>query len=111
MNRVGRIDDAFLSRATVVLHYDHLSDDTRRKIWQGFINRLEEDTEKTLGARKIEVDKYAQRFVIYDEAVTKLRWNGREIQNVLQCSFQEFRRRSEGRGGIRFSLLWNLEFR
>ena len=36
-NRVGQIDDAFLSRVSVVLQYDRLSDDTRKRIWQGFL--------------------------------------------------------------------------
>ena len=84
-NRVGQIDDAFLSRVSVVLQYDHLSDDTRKKIWQGFFKKLQKDTEIS-GGRKIEVDKYAQKFVLNDESVRDLRWNGREIRNALQTA-------------------------
>ena len=73
-NRVGQIDDAFLSRVTVVLQYDHLSDDTRKKIWQGFFKKLEKDSQRSPDARKIEIDRYAQKYVLNDPEVKNLRW-------------------------------------
>ena len=84
-NRVGSIDDAFLSRVSAVLQYDHLSDDTRKKIWQGFFKKLQKDAEVP-GGQKIEVDKYAQKYIFNDEEVRDLRWNGREIRNALQTA-------------------------
>ncbi|KAL8687493.1 MAG: hypothetical protein Q9218_006349 [Villophora microphyllina] len=90
-NRVGQIDDAFLSRVTVVLQYDHLTDDTRKRIWDGFFKKLEHDGEreglgKSEDNRKIEVDRYARKYILNDEDVKNLKWNGREIRNALQTA-------------------------
>ena len=92
-NRVGQIDDAFLSRVTVVLQYDHLTDDTRKKIWNGFFKKLQQDSERRASKgedsddnRKIEVDRYAQSYVLNDPEVKNLKWNGREIRNALQTA-------------------------
>lgn len=92
-NRVGQIDDAFLSRVTVVLQYDHLTDDTRKKIWNGFFKKLQQDSERRGSKsndsddnRKIEVDRYAQKYVLNDPEVKDLKWNGREIRNALQTA-------------------------
>ncbi|KAL8792172.1 MAG: hypothetical protein Q9195_005268 [Heterodermia aff. obscurata] len=99
-NRVGQIDDAFLSRVTVVLQYDHLTDDTRKKIWNGFFKKLQQESEHRSSSskggnndssssddtRKIEVDRYAQKYVLNDPEVKDLKWNGREIRNALQTA-------------------------
>ena len=92
-NRVGQIDDAFLSRVTVVLQYDHLTDDTRKKIWSGFFNKLQKDSERRASKnddsddnRKIEVDRYAKSYVMNAPEVKELKWNGREIRNALQTA-------------------------
>lgn len=85
-NRVGQIDDAFLSRVSVVLQYDQLSNETREKIWHGFFRRLHEDAEKMPGARKVEVGSYAQNYVLHDQEVRDMLWNGREIRNALQTA-------------------------
>ena len=92
-NRVGQIDDAFLSRVTVVLQYDHLTDDTRKKIWNGFFIKLQQDSGRSGSEsndsddhRKIEVDRYAKKYVLNDPEVKDLKWNGREIRNALQTA-------------------------
>ena len=84
-NRVGQIDDAFISRASVVLQYDRLSDNTRRKIWEGFFRKLEKEAALPNG-RKIEVDKYARKYVLNDDEIRSLEWNGREIRNALHTA-------------------------
>ncbi|KAL9606931.1 MAG: hypothetical protein Q9167_008104 [Letrouitia subvulpina] len=84
-NRVGQIDDAFISRVSAVLQYNHLTDDTRKKIWQGFFKKLEHES-AIPGAKKVIVDKYAQKFVQNDHEVRELQWNGREIRNTLQTA-------------------------
>ena len=84
-NRVGQIDDAFLSRVSIVLQYDHLSDDTRKKIWRSLFQKLQDEA-KTPGGQLVEVDKYAQKFVLNDLDVKGLQWNGREIRNALQTA-------------------------
>lgn len=92
-NRVGQIDDAFLSRVTVVLQYDHLTDDTRKKIWAGFFKKLQQGSERKAGKgddsednRKIEIDRYAESYILNDPEVKDLKWNGREIRNALQTA-------------------------
>lgn len=39
-NRVGQVDDAFISRVHVAIGYEALNPDTRSKIWQGFFAKL-----------------------------------------------------------------------
>ena len=88
-NRVGQIDDAFLSRVTVVLGYDKLSDNLRAEIWNRFFAKLEADMEqhKKIGKKPIvEIDKYARKYVRKDDEVQKLEWNGREIRNALHTA-------------------------
>ena len=96
-NRVGQIDDAFISRVTVVLQYEHLTDDTRKKIWHGFFDKLRNDMEKidhssnknidgSSSQQKVEIGKYARDYVLYDSEVKDLQWNGREIRNALQTA-------------------------
>ena len=84
-NCVGQIDDAFLSRVSLVLQYDHLSDDTHKKIWRNFFNNLQRDVEFP-GGRKVEVNKYAQHYVLNDKEEKDLMWNGREKRNALQIA-------------------------
>lgn len=100
-NRVGQIDDAFLSRVSVVLEYDHLSDDTRKKIWNGFFKRLHKESQSdSHKGRRIEIDRYAQKYVLNDEEVKDLKWNGREIRNALQTaiSLATYKAFKEGEG-------------
>lgn len=90
-NRIGHIDDAFISRVTVVLYYKYLTDDMRKKIWNGFFEKLKRDmasndlTNKK-GTRRIEINKYARDYVLNDREVKELEWNGREIRNALQTA-------------------------
>ena len=85
-NRVGQIDDAFLSRVTVVLQYDHLTDDTRKKIWTGFFKKLEKDSQQSPDNRKIEIDRYAQKYVLNDPEVRDLRWVRSAISKLPSAS-------------------------
>ncbi|KAI7383006.1 hypothetical protein KC336_g18476, partial [Hortaea werneckii] len=39
-NRVGQIDDAFMSRVHMAIGYERLSPDFRRNIWEGFFRKL-----------------------------------------------------------------------
>ena len=87
-NRVGHIDDAFISRASIVLQYANLTDDSRQKIWEGLFARLPEQAEEvpTLVGKRIEVSRYAEEYVLNDKVVQSLHWNGREIRNALQTA-------------------------
>lgn len=68
-----------------MIQYDHLTDDTRKKIWQGFFRKLEEESKKP-GSKKVTVEKYAQKFLQNDPDVRDLHLNGREIRNTLQTA-------------------------
>ncbi|KAI0108998.1 hypothetical protein GGR51DRAFT_513990 [Nemania sp. FL0031] len=79
-NRVGHFDDAFMSRIHVVIAYENLKSDDRTKIWRQFFNKLSEDRQD------VTVTSRAKRYVLEDETVTKLEWNGREIRNAFQTA-------------------------
>ena len=93
-NRIGQIDDAFLSRVAIVLQYDRLTDDIRKKIWRGFFTKLKKDMEiiehrectKENAPIKVNISKYTQDYVLNDPEVKDLKWNGREIRNALQTA-------------------------
>ncbi|KAI9655727.1 MAG: hypothetical protein M1821_005162 [Bathelium mastoideum] len=101
-NRVGHIDDAFLSRVAVIIGYDPLSDERRARIWNGFFAKLQKDMErrKQEGSKPIiQVSKYAKQYVLYDEEIKALEWNGREIRNALQTAISLARYRASREAG------------
>lgn len=77
-NRVGTFDEAFKSRIQVALHYENLTQPTRKKIWQNFLCMLEEDEEN------VNFDEI--KFHLDDLAGKEL--NGRQIRNVLTTARQ-----------------------
>lgn len=77
-NRVGIFDEAFKSRIQVSLHYENLNRSSRKKIWQNFIDMLEEDEEN------VNFDEI--KFHLDDLAGKDL--NGRQIRNVLTTARQ-----------------------
>jgi len=80
-NRIGHIDDAFLSRVHVVIEYKKLDDKTRAKIWEGFFEKLKHEKKG-----EITVHAQAKKYVLESEEVEALKWNGREIRNALQTA-------------------------
>lgn len=74
-NRVGSFDDAFVSRIHVVIKYDKLGLEDRRKIWEQFFDKLEEERDDFVIASR------AKDYVLADEVISKVEWNGREIRN------------------------------
>lgn len=78
-NRVGQFDDAFVSRIHVILSYDDLGEEQRRNIWDQFFNKLCDERED------FSVTKRAKTYILGQEedAICKLRWNGREIRNGM----------------------------
>jgi len=86
-NRIGQIDDAFLSRVHVVIGYAPLDESKRKRIWNGFFRKLEHDmAAPNRDGPKIEVSKYAKEYVLNDPEVKALIWNGREIRNAFQTA-------------------------
>ncbi|GAP89021.2 putative P-loop containing nucleoside triphosphate hydrolase protein [Rosellinia necatrix] len=100
-NRVGTFDDAFMSRMHVVIAYENLGPSDRAQIWKQFFNKLSEDRQDmTVAAR-------AKRYVLEDEELIKLDWNGREIRNAFQTAvalaeyrFQQKQDKGEDEGPV-----------
>ncbi|KZL65862.1 AAA family ATPase [Colletotrichum tofieldiae] len=95
-NRVGTFDEAFKSRIQLNLRYKNLSEEQRSKIWENFINRIEDmDKRRIVRAdagnnssdrQDIGVNAEEIRFHIPNLAKTNL--NGREIRNVISTARQ-----------------------
>ena len=77
-NRVGTFDEAFKSRIQVALYYKALTRSSRKKIWQNFLEMLEEDEE--------DVDLEELRNRLDELAGHEL--NGRQIRNTLTTARQ-----------------------
>lgn len=75
-NRVGKFDDAIVSRIHVVIHYKGLDDEYRTKIWNQFFDKLEGERGST-----IKIDNSARRYVLENKKMAEMKWNGREIRN------------------------------
>ncbi|KAI4117399.1 MAG: hypothetical protein LQ345_002363 [Seirophora villosa] len=77
-NRVGMLDEAFKSRIQVALHCENLNRSARKKIWQNFLDMLEEDEEDVnFGEIRLRLDDLAAKEL-----------NGRQIRNVLTVARQ-----------------------
>ncbi|KAI2896788.1 hypothetical protein CBS76997_9224 [Aspergillus niger] len=79
-NRVGHFDDAFISRIHVVIRYDNLSEENRRTIWEQFFDKLADERHDFVVTRR------AKSYVLEDEVISKMQWNGREIRNASQTA-------------------------
>ncbi|KAI1170292.1 hypothetical protein F4777DRAFT_569791 [Nemania sp. FL0916] len=80
-NRVGQIDDAFISRVHAAIGYPPFTPQDRVKIWQGFFNKLEKER-----AGKIQISPDAKRWVVETAESGRVQLNGREIRNALQTA-------------------------
>ena len=69
-NRLGRFDDAVISRIHMVIPYENLGLVEARRIWKMW---LERDV--------INVSLEATRYVLENEDMVAIKWNGREIRN------------------------------
>lgn len=78
-NRVGQIDDAFISRVHVAIGYQALDEETRRKVWSGFFRKLVRER-----AGKVQIASDAKKWVLETAGETSL--NGRDIRNALQTA-------------------------
>ncbi|CZR44597.1 uncharacterized protein FPRO_14350 [Fusarium proliferatum ET1] len=78
-NRVGQIDDAFISRVHVAIGYQALDEETRRKVWGGFFRKLVREC-----AGKVQISPVAKKWVLDTAGETNL--NGRDIRNALQTA-------------------------
>lgn len=80
-NRVGQIDDAFISRVHVAIGYDRLNAETSKRIWNGFFQKLARER-----AGKIQVALDAKKWVLETTEESQVQLNGRDIRNALQTA-------------------------
>ncbi|RDW61106.1 hypothetical protein BP6252_12489 [Coleophoma cylindrospora] len=79
-NRIGQIDDAFLSRTSVALTYEPLNSSVQLRVWEGFLAKLERERSDII------VTDRARTFLEEDKDMNSIQWNGREIRNALQTA-------------------------
>ncbi|KAI1325752.1 P-loop containing nucleoside triphosphate hydrolase protein [Xylariaceae sp. FL0255] len=80
-NRVGQIDDAFISRVHAAIGYRPLTSQDRMKIWQGFFHKLEKER-----AGKLQIARGAKKWVLGKAESGGAQLNGRDIRNALQTA-------------------------
>ena len=59
----------------MVIRYENLGVAERRQIWTQFFDKLSNDRQEFVITRR------AKNYVLEDEALETMRWNGREIRN------------------------------
>jgi hypothetical protein len=79
-NRVGHIDEAFMSRVHVIIGFEKLDSEKRSAIWKSFLEKLHAEREG-----KIRVAPSATNFLLGKE-MSEMDWNGREIRNSFQTA-------------------------
>lgn len=78
-NRIGLIDEAFMSRVHAVVGFNPLDRDSRKLIWSNLLNKLSEERD-SIAITKGVVD------YLESEEILNLPWNGREIRNAFQTA-------------------------
>lgn len=79
-NRVGHIDEAFLSRVHAVIYFRPLNEANRKVLWKSLLDKLHRDRPD-----KIQMHMEAIEYLESDEML-KIDWNGREIRNAMQTA-------------------------
>lgn len=78
-NRVGTFDEAFKSRIQLALHYEKLTQSSRKRVWENFINRL-----KLFETEDIDFEDICSHL----DDLAGFNLNGREIRNVVTTARQ-----------------------
>jgi len=86
-NRIGKFDEAFLSRIDVPIYFPTLTHDQRVMIWDTFFSKLESERHD-----KIRVSPNVRYYVREDRDLLKLEWNGREIRSGPSYPHESWRR-------------------
>ncbi|KAK8124349.1 uncharacterized protein PG998_000108 [Apiospora kogelbergensis] len=79
-NRVGHIDDAFISRIHAIIGFQRFDASRRGIMWDNLLNKL---TKERKGS--ITISNGAKRF-LKGPKVLEIDWNGRQIRNALQTA-------------------------
>ncbi|KAI0450704.1 P-loop containing nucleoside triphosphate hydrolase protein [Xylaria acuta] len=80
-NRVGQIDDAFISRVHAAVGYRSFTPQDRVKVWEGFFHKLDKER-----AGKIQIARGAKKWVLDKAESGGAQLNGRDIRNALQTA-------------------------
>ncbi|KIM96275.1 hypothetical protein OIDMADRAFT_131963 [Oidiodendron maius Zn] len=91
-NRVGHLDDAFLSRIQVAITYKKLDMQSQKRIWHRFFTKIREES------KDIGVSWEAQNYVQDEETIKSIDMNGREIRNALQIAIALAKERANRQG-------------
>jgi hypothetical protein len=75
-NRVGQLDDAFISRVHIAIGYPSLDEEARRKVWNGGFRKLIRGR-----AGKVQIAPDAKAWVLETAGETQL--NRRDIRNAF----------------------------
>ncbi|RYP65717.1 hypothetical protein DL771_008162 [Monosporascus sp. 5C6A] len=79
-NRVGNIDDAFISRVHAVIGFGKLDVEQRSQIWKSLLEKVARERKG-----EIRVSNGARKFIDSKE-MRDMDWNGREIRNAVQTA-------------------------
>ncbi|KAJ0103884.1 p-loop containing nucleoside triphosphate hydrolase protein [Diaporthe amygdali] len=80
-NRVGAFDEGLVSRIHATIRYYTFTADIRRRMWQQMFQKLEAERRET-----IKISREAVRFVLDNQEMRDLEWNGREMRNAFQTA-------------------------
>lgn len=78
-NRVGTFDEGFKSRIQLSLHYPKLNQTSRRKVWQNFFDRLDDDP---IASAELDIEDLRKHAL----ALSRFELNGREIRNAINVA-------------------------
>ncbi|CAM1509514.1 Fc.00g032530.m01.CDS01 [Cosmosporella sp. VM-42] len=78
-NRVGTLDEGFKSRIQLALEYPKLDSDSRRTIWENFLERLDSDPAVT---SELDISDLRRNLA----NLAKYELNGREIRNAINVA-------------------------
>ncbi|KAL9088218.1 MAG: hypothetical protein Q9165_006345, partial [Trypethelium subeluteriae] len=90
-NRIETIDLAFQSRIHIAIKYDTLTPEKRRRIWERFIDRLDEREEEAKSELRDKLDD-----------IQEWELNGRQIRNVLSIAESIALNAQRRRGALRY---------
>lgn len=78
-NRIGQIDEAFMSRVHAVIGFSPLDRTSRHLIWENLLKKLSEERDT------VSITPGVVKYLESDE-ILELDWNGREIRNAFQTA-------------------------
>jgi hypothetical protein len=84
-NRIGVLDEAFMSRIHTQLYYPPLEFDQSMKIWATNLKKLAKRKRGTMQINEDQILKFAKNHFAQNEG-KMTRWNGRQIRNACQAA-------------------------